>query len=224
MASYKKSENTRELIISTASKLFYEKGYQAATVRDVAREAKLSLSRLNYHFNSKVELAAQIVSTFLINLGDEIRRLDFMEDDRMWCNVVHIRLFMKFLLTENKSTDFLYEMALADNLRKMILESVYRHFRRQAKILGLHRDQQTLRMYAHICVGAMVNLFCAKREQDLAADEKIILDMFNELHLKLLDLSEEKRENYIESAEIYTSRVTFEVCDLIHPRVIYKPE
>ena len=53
MASYKKSIETKDTIIKTASSLFYNQGYNATTIRDIAKESGLSLSRLNYHFNSK---------------------------------------------------------------------------------------------------------------------------------------------------------------------------
>jgi AcrR family transcriptional regulator len=45
-----------ESILRTAAAIFAEKGYHQASIRDIARATKVSLSGLYYYFNSKEEL------------------------------------------------------------------------------------------------------------------------------------------------------------------------
>lgn len=45
-----------ESILRTAARVFAEKGYHQASIRDIAREARVSLSGLYYYFGSKEEL------------------------------------------------------------------------------------------------------------------------------------------------------------------------
>ncbi len=221
MANYKKSENTREQILKTASELFYEKGYKSTTVREVARQAGLSLSRLNYHFNSKADLASYIVERFLLNFEHTMCELDYDKSDRLLCNVIHIRLIEKFFLSDDKAMNFYYEMAVENNLHTMMIESDYRHFLQQSKYLKLETDRQTLRMTAHIFIGSMIRLFCAKREGDLNAPDRQILDICNNLHLKLLDIDEPERVRLIAAAHDYTRHLRFETDNLFSVRVIY---
>ncbi|GAB3660915.1 TetR family transcriptional regulator [Actinocorallia lasiicapitis] len=51
-----RSEQTRELIVETALRLFRENGYEATTMRAIAREAGVSVGNAYYYFSSKEEL------------------------------------------------------------------------------------------------------------------------------------------------------------------------
>jgi AcrR family transcriptional regulator len=51
-----KSEQTRALIVETALRLFRERGYEATTMRAIAREAGVSVGNAYYYFGSKEEL------------------------------------------------------------------------------------------------------------------------------------------------------------------------
>ena len=73
MASYKKSEITKETILSAATELFLEQGYRSTTIRDLCARSGVSLSRVNYHFSSKADLAAIICREMLRNLYTELR-------------------------------------------------------------------------------------------------------------------------------------------------------
>ncbi|GAA3961861.1 TetR family transcriptional regulator [Actinomadura viridis] len=51
-----KSEQTRALIVETALRLFRERGYEATTMRVIAKEAGVSVGNAYYYFGSKEEL------------------------------------------------------------------------------------------------------------------------------------------------------------------------
>ncbi|MEO3785277.1 TetR family transcriptional regulator [Actinocorallia sp. B10E7] len=51
-----RSEQTRELIVDTALRLFRERGYDATTMRAIAKEAGVSVGNAYYYFGSKEEL------------------------------------------------------------------------------------------------------------------------------------------------------------------------
>jgi AcrR family transcriptional regulator len=51
-----KSEQTRALIVATALRLFRERGYEATTMRVIAKEAGVSVGNAYYYFASKEEL------------------------------------------------------------------------------------------------------------------------------------------------------------------------
>src|SRR5579871_4906937 len=62
----KKSLQTFEHVLTTATRLFREKGYVETTMRDISRESKLGLGALYYYFRSKEE----IVLRFYEQTGD----------------------------------------------------------------------------------------------------------------------------------------------------------
>ncbi|HEY7486591.1 MAG TPA: TetR family transcriptional regulator [Streptosporangiaceae bacterium] len=51
-----RSEQTRALIVETALRLFRERGYEATTMRAIAKEAGVSVGNAYYYFGSKEEL------------------------------------------------------------------------------------------------------------------------------------------------------------------------
>jgi AcrR family transcriptional regulator len=55
----KAKEEKSQLIISTALKVFSEKGYDNATIADIAKSAKVSMGLPLYYFTNKEELACQ---------------------------------------------------------------------------------------------------------------------------------------------------------------------
>src|SRR4051795_5175097 len=62
-----KGEQTRELILATALRLFRETGYEATTMRAIAKEAGVSVGNAYYYFGSKEEL----IQAYYDELQDE---------------------------------------------------------------------------------------------------------------------------------------------------------
>lgn len=54
--------STEEKILAAAKKIFTEKGYAATKVRDIAAEADINLSLVNYYFRSKEKLFEVIMA------------------------------------------------------------------------------------------------------------------------------------------------------------------
>ena len=52
----KKSQQTKQLIYNTAIRLFTEKGFDQTTMREIAKEANISLGLTYYHFRTKDDL------------------------------------------------------------------------------------------------------------------------------------------------------------------------
>ena len=59
MSRTKAKEEKSQLIINTALKVFSEKGYDNATIADIAKSAKVSMGLPLYYFTNKEELACQ---------------------------------------------------------------------------------------------------------------------------------------------------------------------
>lgn len=64
--------STEEKIITAAKTIFTKKGFAAAKMRDIAAEADISLSLINYYFRSKEKLFGVIVAENIDRLFDKI--------------------------------------------------------------------------------------------------------------------------------------------------------
>ncbi len=57
----KKMSNSRQEIINAAIDLFYEYGYQKASLRDLSRKVGLTQAAIYYHFRNKEEILYTII-------------------------------------------------------------------------------------------------------------------------------------------------------------------
>ena len=48
--------NTRQRVLEAAGEVFAERGFRAATVREICQRAKANLAAVNYHFGDKERL------------------------------------------------------------------------------------------------------------------------------------------------------------------------
>ena len=60
-------KDTREQIIETALNLFAEKGFEGASIRDIAEKASVNVAMVNYYFGSKEKLFETIVENHLLH-------------------------------------------------------------------------------------------------------------------------------------------------------------
>jgi TetR/AcrR family transcriptional regulator, regulator of cefoperazone and chloramphenicol sensitivity len=61
------SARTRERLLDASEKLFAERGFRSASVRDITREATCNIASVNYHFGGKQNLYREV---FLRRLRD----------------------------------------------------------------------------------------------------------------------------------------------------------
>lgn len=75
------AKGTREKIINTAWKLFYEEGFGETTINDIIREADISKGTFYYYFRSKDDL----LGTLSEILDREYQRLEGEEPEGLSC-------------------------------------------------------------------------------------------------------------------------------------------
>src|SRR5476651_2466907 len=61
------SQETRRRLLQAAGEVFAERGFHAATIKDITDRAGASLASVNYHFRDKSELYAAV----LRRIGEE---------------------------------------------------------------------------------------------------------------------------------------------------------
>ncbi|MGE0668366.1 MAG: TetR/AcrR family transcriptional regulator [Sphingomonadales bacterium] len=62
MATARHRQSSPDRILDAAEKLFSRRGFYGASLRDIAKEAKVQMSLVNYHFGPKEDLFRQVVA------------------------------------------------------------------------------------------------------------------------------------------------------------------
>jgi TetR/AcrR family transcriptional regulator, cholesterol catabolism regulator len=132
-------------ILAHATEVFYEKGYEGASMRDLARASGMSLSGLYYYFESKEKLLYLIQKHTFSTIVERLReRLDEVSDPEQ-----RIRIFifnhLEYFLANEKAMKVLSHEA-------EVLKNGF-----GAEIAAIKRE------YYRICVGLLDDFKAAKR-------------------------------------------------------------
>lgn len=76
----------KEEILSTASRLFRERGYSAVTMRDLAKEMGIKAASLYNHINSKQQILSEIVMPIaqqFVDGIDAVKNSDYRAEDQL---------------------------------------------------------------------------------------------------------------------------------------------
>lgn len=74
-------ERHRQEILRAAERIFARKGYQAATIEEIAREAEFAVGTLYSFFKNKDELYTRVIEGFIQQFMDEFREKVLSIDD-----------------------------------------------------------------------------------------------------------------------------------------------
>ena len=124
----------REEILRVARDLFYSKGYEAASMRDIAQQIGFTQAAIYYHFRSKEEILVALIDNFTAQLHAMLKRLlqetgDLLQDFE---RAVHAHIMLsqsdyrdiKLVLEDKK----LLAQPLADRLgeRELLIYELYK--------------------------------------------------------------------------------------------------
>jgi AcrR family transcriptional regulator len=132
-------------ILVHATEVFYEKGYEAASMRDLARASGMSLSGLYYYFESKEKLLYLIQKHTFSTIVERLRaRLDEVSDPEQRIRVFILNHLEYFLANREAMKVLSHEAEVLKN--------------------GFGAEIATIkREYYRICVGLLDDFKIAKR-------------------------------------------------------------
>jgi AcrR family transcriptional regulator len=132
-------------ILVHATEVFYEKGYEGASMRDLARSSGMSLSGLYYYFESKEKLLYLIQKHTFSTIVERLReRLDQVSDPELRIRIFIVNHLEYFLANEKAMKVLSHEAeVLKDGFG--------------AEIAAIKRE------YYRICVGLLDDFKVAKR-------------------------------------------------------------
>lgn len=125
VAKTNRSDQTKKKIINAAIKLIEENGYSHVSIRDICKESGVSLSRINYHFGNKDNLAVELAIQIPLKINDEINRRHpgYNAPRSMESDLAFIMLMIKVLLSEGENIEKYRELYSQDAVLEHISES-----------------------------------------------------------------------------------------------------
>ncbi|HJO92700.1 MAG TPA: TetR family transcriptional regulator [Victivallales bacterium] len=145
MKAYKK---TKEKLIKSAINHFSEKGYEGASIRDIALEADINNTMISYHFGGKKQLYNSCIEYVYAKSNENMITIEhevaFAEENKlepeMWLSIFKKMLLKRItFFTEPKSRNlylFLFRAKLADISSPKHTEDLDSHIILTHKVIG----------------------------------------------------------------------------------------
>src|SRR5580658_3672781 len=142
-------------ILDRATAVFYEKGYEGASMRDLSRVTGLSLAGLYYYFESKEELLYLIQKHYFTVVVDRLqKRLEGISDAEARVRAFILNHFEYFLAENYKATKVLSKEddVLAGNLATEVTTLKRRYYRCCADLVEAFKQQKGLEFNTRVAV------------------------------------------------------------------------
>ena len=231
MANYKRSAQTKELILETASRLFYEKGYTAATVREICAESQISVSRINYHFSSKADLAGLICNQFFHSFSREIKKA--IGNSRTYSLVteaIALRFLIRLMIGDanTPSSRFYQEIAregiLAETFSS-VDKGIFTRTAATSHMLETELKPEYVEVYSRIfgsALSAVIGSWEQVLEQCGGDREKsltMLQDIFVGLFMQMLNYNHDAQRGILMLSDAYYRLMEVEFLDLTQVRI-----
>jgi len=175
----KKLRNIKEELVSKATDLFYEKGFAAASVREIVKNASVTNSALYNHFKDKNELLYVIINRVGKELIEELSKIQRRKGDEVEKLKEMIKKQISIVKDKKKEARIFLEeeYQLKESYRKKVLEQhkkIYEIYKKQLEVLEkegrLRKINKTIATFAII---AAINWTYRwyKEEGKLSAEE-----------------------------------------------------
>lgn len=227
MAQYVRSTHTKQTIIETACRLFYEKGYTDATVRQICAQSGISVSRVNYHFSSKADLAGVICRQFFYNFVQQLRGVMGSCDTYSVVNeAIALRFLVRLMLKEPKTDPFarFYQELAREGILADTFSEVNRQiFSEKTKAFELAQSQMASarleicsQIYAAALQASLGSWDQVLQNCEGNRDRALLLlqDVFVGLFMQMLDYEHPVQQGILDLSRAYYERMDVQVLNL----------
>ena len=163
MAYRNVNDSTKEMLLSKAIDLFYEKGYAGASVREIVKAVKVSNSILYHYFKDKNELLYMIIERTGRELIKALRKIQHEVHDPVEALSQMILTQVSIVKERKKEAKIFLEeqYQLNDIYKKKILaqhREIYGIYRRQLELLEKEGKLRNInKTVANFAINAMMN-------------------------------------------------------------------
>lgn len=126
MRKMTKGEITKERIFKSAKELFYQQGYNATTIQQIADHSGTTLGSMTYHFATKDTFVAKIFTDYFASISDAVKEnlYGYKPINSFEQHFYLTMVWYSALLTDPKVKNFYYEITISDSLYSYIFENI----------------------------------------------------------------------------------------------------
>ncbi|UYN95658.1 MAG: TetR/AcrR family transcriptional regulator [Enhydrobacter sp.] len=171
------ASETRRQIVDAADRLFYEQGFEATSLADIARDVGLSRGNFYYHFRTKDEILDAVIAQRVANTRAMLKAWDAESPTGRIRSFVHILIVnrAKIMAYGCPVGTLCNELAKLDHAAKDDATLLFALFRawlsRQFAALGRKADADALALHVLMRSQGVATLATAFRDEDFIRRE-----------------------------------------------------
>lgn len=195
-----KHQESKQLILDAAYRLFDEKGFKKTTMRDIAKESGGSLGAVTYYFKRKSDIAKVLYQDFSKNFYLQIRDIYSKLDlSTIESDTVYLSTSVIVEATRPKLMGFVYDIGQEGLLTDIMKDTIFMQFARKNQYLKLGLDNQSILVESLFYIG-MFQQLVAGIKNELIRDVNKAIYIFNMRHLQQLGFSKQEIDSILEVA------------------------
>ena len=193
MASYKPGNRTKTALINTAKKLFYEKGYDNTSVKEICTASEVPTSAITYHFGGKEFLAQEIYEEMIGKINEVAEKALADCDNHMMKATFPYYLWWELLYSDENIRRYAGEMYLHRIAHSNTQDSLYQDYE---NALGSQMDPEDLRMLLITYYGTDSEVLLRMQSGEQFEKERLLSYIFRNQYLALGARNGEEDELY----------------------------
>lgn len=193
MASYKPGNRTKTALIKSAKKLFYEKGYDNTSVKEICMASDVPTSAITYHFGGKEFLAQEIYEEMIAKINELAKKAHADCDNKMIKATFPYYLWWELIYGNERIRRFVGEMYLHRIAHSNTLDSLFQDYK---DALGNQVDPEDLRMLLITYYGTDAEVLLRMQSGEQFDKERLLSYIFRNQYLTLGVRDGEEEELY----------------------------
>jgi AcrR family transcriptional regulator len=159
-----RQDDTRARLLQAAAEVFAERGFEAATVREICRQAHANVALVNYHFGDKLELYTEVLKACVPSSESRLQPDDTNPEEAL--RKMIRAMLERVLEKEGRASlryrlmlhEFVHPSAATARIVDVTLRPVYDRLRAiTGAIAGLPPGDDRTRMCVHSVIGQVAH-------------------------------------------------------------------
>lgn len=184
--AYEKSKETKEKLIHSAKKAFYNNGFDKTTMRMIAQDADVPQSLAYYYFEGKHALAHHILDEYFYRVSKRFNHYYNSETDYFMYLLLLLRLVYREISQNPKALDFYFK-----GYEKVCCDPKFdKHVFLCAKKMGLQVTEKKVLMASIMSNAAWSEMVVSKRKGIIDIEDHEIRDNVDLMRWSYLGLDQ----------------------------------
>ncbi|MFZ7130877.1 MAG: TetR/AcrR family transcriptional regulator [Eubacteriales bacterium] len=206
MARYTKGIITKNYILETAKKIFYEKGYLETTITEICKITNVKLGTFTYYFKTKEALVEEIYAEYLMKHYTYFSNNEQRNTDSLEKNVVATFCYYKIILDNANNTRFHYEVLMNLSIFTFLSKNLRRIYSNFVRDFDLDIDELELTRISSADLGVRRELTLEYIEKEMFESPLDLCITIYTMMGRLFKIKEDIMQSYIKKAIEYIEK------------------